>query len=243
MRFEWLSGGEGGSPELIHEHGGPGDTIALVFTGDELRELVSDPSLHGELADLIAGNVTAVLYNPAAAETPASDIAHLEIPHQTALVTFGVPPSIEAIPANDEAGYGFTASDMGQFLYADGEGAVTEYRATITPERGHDTDALLVALGDDGLHGGAGADMLETAAQLGAPTPGGEANTFLLTHLAIADLIGDYDQVQHAPTSWDTELFDHYLAAAQAVPSHAGTGTIMIEIEDGSGVASTHILT
>ena len=244
MRFEWLSGGEGGSPELIHQESGPGDTIALVFTGDELREFVSDPSLHGDLTDWFAGApVTAVLHGPTPAEAPTPEIAYLELPDQPALVIYGAPPSIEAIAANDEAGYGFTANDIGRFLYGDAEGSVTEYQATNSPDQGHDTDALLVALSDDGLHGGAGADVLETAGQLGAQASGADANTFLLTHLDIADLIGDYDQIQGPPSDWDAELFDHYLATAQGPPSHAGTGTIMIEIEDGSGIASSHILT
>lgn len=245
MRFEWLSGGDGGSPELIHHESGPGDTIALVFTGDELREFVSDPALHGELADWFAE--TAVLHDPAStAEVPIPEIAYLEVPHQPALVIYGAPPSIETIPANDEAGYVFTAIDIGRFLYGDAEGVVTEYHAaspTGMPGQAHDTDALLVALGDDGLHGGAGADALETAGQLSAQASGGDANTFLLTHLDIADLIGDYDQIQGPASNWDAELFDPYLGAGQGAPDHAGPGTIMIEIEDGSGVASTHILT
>jgi hypothetical protein len=244
MRFEWLSGGEGGSPELIHQESGPGDTIALVFTGDELREFVSDPALHGDLTDWFAGApVAAVLHDPIPAEAPTPDIAYLELPDQAALVIYGAPPGIEAIAANDEAGYAFTANDIGPFLYGDAEGSVTEYQPTSSPDQGHDTDPLLVALSDDGLHGGAGADVLETAGQLGTQASGGDANTFLLTHLDIADLIGDYDQIQGPAANWDAELFDHYVGAGQGLPDHGGPGTIMIEIEDGSGVASTHILT
>ena len=51
MRFEWLSGPGAGAPELIHQESNSGDTIALVFTGAELTEFVTDPGLHGELAD------------------------------------------------------------------------------------------------------------------------------------------------------------------------------------------------
>ena len=93
MRFEWLSGPESSSPELIHQDGASGDTIAVVFTGAELAD-VTDHELHGELADWL----------PAApagqAELP--ETAYVDVGDYQALVIYGAPPSIDVTPANDE---------------------------------------------------------------------------------------------------------------------------------------------
>jgi len=247
MRFEWLSGSQTVYPELIHHEGGAGDTIALVFTGEELSEFVSDPALHGELSDWLAASPdTALLHDPASsADARTPEIAYLDLAHDPAYVIYGAPPGIDPKPANDEAGYA-SSGDLDQFFYGGTDGAVTEYQdksPKVVFGQSDESDALLGALGDGGLHGAGGEDFLDAVGRLDPQTAGADGNTFLLTDLNIADLIGDYDQARHPGLAGgDAELFDHYLAAAQSPPAHAGPGTITIEIEDGSGTATAHIL-
>src|SRR3990170_5254123 len=147
MRFEWLSGTETVAPELIHQKGGAGDTIALVFTGEELNEFVSDPKLHGELTDWLAGSPdTAVPHQPASsADARTPENAYLDLADHPAHVIYGAPPSIDTTPANDEAGYAFIGSDPSQLLYGGADEALTEYQditATVMPSQGSESDAL-----------------------------------------------------------------------------------------------------
>ena len=239
MRFEWLSGPGAGAPELIHQESNSGDTIALVFTGQELTEFVTDPGLHGELADWLpwapSGDPKGI-----ADEPQPSEIAYLDVADYQALVIYGAPPSIDVTPANDEGGHA-----LGEFAYGTVGGAIPDYQATGLPFMlGSDADNLLESLSDEGLQGLGPADTLEILATL-ALDAGGEADTFLLTDLDIADLIGDYDQtLLPGLAGGDAALLDHYLTEGQpAFDPFVPGGSITIEIDDGSAAANTHILT
>lgn len=239
MRFEWLSGPGAAAPELLHQENISGDTIALVFSGVELTEFVTDPGLHGEIADWVAWAPAASDPQGLAGEPQPSDIAYLDAADHQALVIHGAPPSIDVTPANDKGGHA-----LSQFLYGTADGALLEYQDTGFPFMlGGDGDNLLGSLSDHGLQGVGAADALELHAGI-APDAGGEANTFLLTDLTIADLIGDYDQaLLPGLASRDPALLDDYLAGGQPALHYFVPSAITIEIEDGSAAANTHILT
>ena len=230
MRFEWLSGPDAASPELIHQDSVSGDSIAVVFTGAELTEFVTDPELHGELADWLP-------WDPAGqAELP--ETAYLNVGDYEALVIYGAPPSIDVSPANDEAGHA-----LGAFFYGSAAGALAAYQDSLVPlTLGSDDANLLESLGDDGLHGAAVPDGLGALAGPAAEA-GGEGTTFVLTDLDIVDLIVDYDHAQVPGLGGgDAAFLDHYLAADPPATDPFGTGAITIEIDDGSATTNTHIL-
>jgi hypothetical protein len=133
---------------------------------------------------------------------------------------------------------------LGEFAYGTAGGAGPDYQDAGLPFMlGSDADNLLESLSDPGLQGFGPADALEVLATL-APDAGGEANTFLLTGLDIADLIGDYDQtLLPGLAGGDAALLDHYLGEGQPAFDPFVPGAIIIEIEDGSAAAYTHILT
>ena len=234
MRFEWLSGEGAGAPELLHQESSSGDTIALVFTGVELTEFVTDPGLHGELADWVAWVPAGGAPKLSADASP--EIAPLDAADYQALVIHGAPPSIDVTPANDEGGQAW-----GEFVIGTAEGTFPIYPDGGVPlTLDSDGDTLLQSLGDHGLPGVEAVDALESLAGL-VPETGAQANTFLLTNLDIADLIADYDQVPLPGLSGGEGALLHDDLATG--PLNHPVPTIIVEIDDGSAAANTHILT
>jgi hypothetical protein len=220
-----IPGGGDGSAFVQQAVDSGEDSIQFVFTGEQHSEFLSDPGLHVDLTDWLVGSPEQIVMHGPASNAEAQDLGRLDWEEQPVFVVYGSPPGIEATPANDEPGYMFLGGH--DELFPNGGDSAGQ-------------DELLGALGDSTFDPQA-EDILTAAARLGTEAAG-ENSTFLLTHLDIGDLIGDYDQVRGAGISdLDAQFFDHYLVTAQSAPDPAFPG-MTVEIEDDLGAAVTHIL-
>ena len=193
-----------------------GQTINLVFTGAELGAFVAYSALHGQASDWFARAPEPIaLADPAwmQAADPGSASDH------QVFVVYGAPPSIEFTPANDSGG------------------AMQESVShLLVPDEG---EALLASLGDDGLAGAMPVDALES---LAAAAGGEGAETFVLTHIDIGDLLSDIENAADPGLPLGSaEFFEAALGPVPA-PEPAILGNVTIEIEDDLGLAATHIV-
>ena len=198
--------------------GEDGQTINLVFTGAELGAFVAYSALHGQASDWFARAPEPIpLADPAwmQAADPGSASDH------QVFVVYGAPPSIEFTPANDSGGA--MQESVSQLL---------------VPDEG---EALLASLGDDGLAGAMPVDALESLAA--AAAAGGEgAETFVLTHINIGDLLSDIDNAADPGLPLGSAEFFEAALGPVSAPEPAILGNVTIEIEDDLGLAATHIV-